>query len=164
MATLERLEGDEKLIKCTPMDEDCVPIRSMFLTCDCDDWLNDLVNKTSDRGEEELMDQVLKKIHHYLTAPKVHIGAFYSKSYIWYMRTPDLRIFGFFYRPGVFIAVCGGEKKDIMKADGYKKLFRKTMDVSDRLGLDLPKYMTRTLAADRRINWERIYDYPQKYL
>jgi len=109
------------------------------------------------------MDQVLTKIQHYIASPKVDIGIFRKENFVWCMHTVDLRIFGFFYRPGVFIAVCGEKKMDI-KGTSYGSYYSKTQRVADGLGLDPPPYMTKKNAMSMKYDWERMYAYSDQRL
>lgn len=62
---------------------------------------------------------------------------------VWEMKTPDLRIFGWIYRPRVFIAAFV-DYADLYKEPNPKKSYEdariKVMDVRDKMDLDEPKF------------------------
>jgi hypothetical protein len=64
---------------------------------------------------------------------------------VWEMKTVDLRIFGWLYKPCVFVAVFG-DYADLYKPPNVKASYeaarRRVMQVRDNLDLDEPKFAT----------------------
>jgi len=63
---------------------------------------------------------------------------------VWEMKTHDLRIFGWLYRPRQFIAVCGGFKDDYeppTKIKNYADDRQRVIDARDALPLDGDKFV-----------------------
>ena len=66
-----------------------------------------------------------------------------DKDEVWEMKTVDLRIFGWIYRPRIFIAVFG-DYADLYKGrnstKSYADALRKVKNARDGLDLDEPKF------------------------
>jgi hypothetical protein len=66
---------------------------------------------------------------------------------VWEMKTVDVRVFGWMYKPGVFIAVFG-DYADFYKPPSarksYESAIRRVKDARERLELDEPKYVGGT--------------------
>jgi len=59
---------------------------------------------------------------------------------VYELRTPDLRIYGWFRQPGVFIAVCGDTMEKTHNVDGLASAYRRVVeDHRNKLDLDEPK-------------------------
>jgi len=68
-----------------------------------------------------------------------------SSDQVWELKTADLRIFGWMYRPREFIAVCGGFADDYKlptKTKNYADDRRAVVEARNALPLDDPKYAT----------------------
>jgi hypothetical protein len=64
---------------------------------------------------------------------------------VWELKTPDLRIFGWMYRPRKFIAVCGGyadDYKEPTKIKNYGDDRDAVVKARDELPLDGNKFVT----------------------
>lgn len=64
---------------------------------------------------------------------------------VWELKTADLRIFGWLYRPREFIAVCGGyadHYKEPTKIKDYADDKRAVIHARNTLPLDPPKFVT----------------------
>lgn len=67
---------------------------------------------------------------------------------VWEMKTPDLRIFGWLYKPKVFVAAFAGFADDYKKQNGqppkesYSDARDRVVWIRDRLDLDAPKFVT----------------------
>jgi hypothetical protein len=71
----------------------------------------------------------------------------------WEMKTADLRIFGWVYRPKVFVGVFVGYADDYKRQDGqppresYDAARDRVVQIRDRLDLDNPKFATGVFDA-----------------
>ena len=64
---------------------------------------------------------------------------------VWEMKTPDLRMFGWIYRPGVFIALRLGYAdwyKHPNPKESYEKARADVIAARDTIDLDFPKFAT----------------------
>lgn len=68
-----------------------------------------------------------------------------SSDEVWELKTADLRVFGWMYRPCEFIAVCGGYADDYKpptKIKNYADDRRKVVKARNELPLDGKKFVT----------------------
>jgi hypothetical protein len=63
-------------------------------------------------------------------------------SHVWELKTPDVRIFGWFSLKRNFVAVCGSLKKGVPKYKKYEPFIRAVTDFRAALDLDEPKAIT----------------------
>ena len=63
------------------------------------------------------------------------------------MKTSDVRIFGYFYRAKVFIAVCGNLAGRLKKEKLYDSYRKNVVEFRRHVLLDPPPYMTGDLHA-----------------
>lgn len=69
---------------------------------------------------------------------------------IWEFKSPDLRIFGWIYRPKVFIAAILGYADDYKRPtirESYDRQRTRVISMRDQLDLDEPKYTADTFDA-----------------
>ena len=71
-----------------------------------------------------------------------------TKHGVWEMKTADLRIFGWLWRPKIFIAAFAGLADDYKSQEGkppresYDEARDRVVWIRDRLDLDPPAYVT----------------------
>lgn len=58
---------------------------------------------------------------------------------IWEFKTADIRVFGWFWQPDVFIAACGGDANETKIRNLYPGYINQTIRLCSGLDLDLPK-------------------------
>ena len=63
---------------------------------------------------------------------------------IWELKTPDLRVFGWFHVRDCFIAVSGQLTQTIKEHNLYRGLANEAVHLRDRLDLDNPKFVAGT--------------------
>jgi hypothetical protein len=67
---------------------------------------------------------------------------------VWELKTPDVRLLGWFPRKDIFIGARGGDASFIKDHDLYHGLIGEVVRVRDKLDLDPPKYLTGVNADD----------------
>lgn len=93
------------------------------------------------------MDAILWK---WITGAPMQYGRMFKdlmprQDEVWEMKTPDLRIFGWLYRPRVFIAACleyADWYKEPTKIKTYGATRNRVVAMRDALDLDEPKFAT----------------------
>lgn len=63
---------------------------------------------------------------------------------VWYLKTPDLRIFGWFYARDCFIGVVADTAHHVKTYDLYQGYRGEVMHYRNNLDLDLPKFIPGT--------------------
>ena len=122
-------------------DDDRLGVRALYFSPDFVEWLeNILPDKTADRSRDLVpADQVEAFFDRFLTDEHMSgVGDFQNitpQSHgVYEMKTTDVRMFGWFYRKGIFIAARGCMKKDVK---GNYDAERKVVEIF-RDSLDLP--------------------------
>lgn len=65
---------------------------------------------------------------------------------VWQLKTPDLRVFGWFWRPGDFIVSQIGFKANLRRPELYRPFIAQACRDRDSLQLDPPPFITGELA------------------
>jgi hypothetical protein len=60
---------------------------------------------------------------------------------VWELKTPDVRIFGWFYRRDFFIAVCADSMERTKSSELYEGYINCVLDAREALALDEPKHI-----------------------
>ena len=153
MATLAHLVAAGKLKKHEPdLEAGEQPNRVVYLAPCINVWLGTTLRMAGrDRGRNlDPFDQVEDILYGFATGRPMSYGYHYKpllpvpgqkvgEGHIWELRTPDVRLIGWFPKRATFLAVCGCMKKDITKAKMYEPYIRKTIGFRDSLDLDAPK-------------------------
>ncbi|WP_040849926.1 hypothetical protein [Nitrospirillum viridazoti] len=71
-----------------------------------------------------------------------------DSNYVWEMKTQDVRIFGWFPRKSVFVAVDVELKDNLLEHDKYDPFINAVVSFRDALDLDPPKFLTGISAND----------------
>ncbi|MED5545756.1 MAG: hypothetical protein VYD90_10945 [Pseudomonadota bacterium] len=123
--------------------------RHFLLTARCGEGLNEKVaNMQSDWDVEvDPSEQLYELMRHFIVGgrmdyPRQFHQLHHRRDGIWELKTPDLRLFGWFPKRDCFICsdVANATK---VKADGaYAGYCEQAWFARDRLGLDPPKYIS----------------------
>jgi hypothetical protein len=151
MATIDSLVGTELVRITVPLGPgEGEPIREIFGIPLVADWMTNAVPKMqTERGaartpEEELDGLLFNFIS---SNGRIRYGRTFkdlmpSSSEVWELITWQLRIFGWFYRRDLFIAVVPKRAVEVKRASlGYHDAISKVLEVRDRLSLDEPKFV-----------------------
>jgi hypothetical protein len=123
------------------------PMRLLYGTPGFISWLDELVKgaQPKDRlGEATPAEQVDDLFHAYLSgAPLVHMRQFRSirteKNAVWELKTPDVRMFGWFLKKDCFVCVFGNWADQVKDHDLYRgyriaiRRLRRELGVDDTL-------------------------------
>ncbi len=155
MATVQELSGLGRLHKLDiPLEDDEQELRCVYASDQVLDFVvNHLPALASFHGTEVNPAQELDALlAEYACGLPVEAGedikAFTRKAFdhlqggIWYLRTSDLRIFGWFPHRDVFIAVYADTFENVKGKDLYEGRRNQTIHFRNNLDLDEPKFIT----------------------
>lgn len=157
MATPQTLCEKEKLFKLdVPLSPGENVERVIYLSQRIIDWFKTVPEmSTSIMGLEEAPDEQLDALlHDYITGAPLSYDKRFKKlnprsQDVWELKTADLRIFGWFYRRNVFVAVAGEEKRRLQDLYGmYAGYVGEVVRFRNDLPLDEPKYLPGALEND----------------
>jgi len=151
MATLDTLLGDQHLVRIlVPTDGERLR-RWVYGFPEFQDWLQYTLPKL-DRGRLQAPDlpeeQVDNVLYRWLTGKEIR----YSRQFqdlmpgtdeVWEMKTADIRIFGWMYRPLKFVAVFGDYAdlyKGARRSRSYDDARQRVVNERNKLDLDPPKF------------------------
>jgi hypothetical protein len=150
MATIPALENAGALLSYDPdFEADEFPTRWVHQAPEFVSWLaNVLPHELPEGGRISTpYEQVEQRLYEYclgrpmtydrdrkVLAPQHH--------YVWEIKTPDVRLFGWLPAPRHFIAVCGEMKARLAPNAKYKPFIDRVVAFRDNLDLDLPKFLT----------------------
>jgi hypothetical protein len=117
MPTLERLVDDGLLIPIeVDLDEDEQAWRVIFGTREYMAWRAEKLPRLRVSGHScaSAEEQLFVAEATFVSGQRIRHGDLFKDLYphengVWEIRTPDIRVFGWFIRRDVFIAVCGGD-------------------------------------------------------
>lgn len=160
MATLSTLSGpDGDLFNITvPLRRGMLPERSFYALPPFVAWMTSEVpamttgRLNAAQSPAEQLDSILKTwlSGNPMRYRQVMQDLMPLKDEVWELKTPDLRIFGWLYRPKVFIASCGGYADDYKhptKTKTYDAAKRQVLNDRERLDLDPPKFTSGAFDA-----------------
>jgi len=153
MATLEHLWADGTLIKFeADLEPGTMPNRVIYMAPEFDVWIEDVLydeppddkDRAIDPYEqvESIFDDFLRGrpmvygVHKKLLRPEMNR--------VWSLRTPDVRVFGWFPARGTFLAVCGDMKRHLKKPTAYREHIDRVTAFRDALPLGEPKSIPGT--------------------
>jgi len=127
--------------------------RYIWGTPDFWDWVqNDLPKLQPGRlgVDQSPQEQFFEILYKWITGKPMRYNKMFKdlmprSDEVWELKTADLRIFGWLYRPRKFIAVVGGYADDYKGAhnkQNYEDAKRKVLRCRCSLDLDEPKYVT----------------------
>lgn len=154
MTTLDKMLEEERIVRVTlrlgrgKFDE-----RKIYAYPECLEWMKTEVPKMATGRVQSAMtpaEQLMNRLLQWITGdPLVHHRMFKDLEPqvdgVWELKTPDLRIFGWMYRPKEFVAVCGGyadDYKEPTKVRNYADDIRTVIRARDLLPIDGVKFVT----------------------
>ncbi len=152
MATILSLVEDKSLHRIpVPLDEgDCI-YREIYGLPEFKKWLDEDLPKLSPgrlQASDTPAEQVDFRLYQWITGEEIQYSRHFKDlmpqaDEVWELKMVDVRIFGWIYRPRVFIAVFGDYAdlyKGKAKSKNYSDSIRKVKDARAQLDLDEPKY------------------------
>lgn len=153
MATLSKLCDDKVLLKGKgPLGPGRFYERGFYAFPGFVDWIkNEVKNRPTGRINSAMTpnEQLVERLRQWMAGEPMAEGPMFhdmrpSEDGVWELKTHDLRIFGWLYRPREFIAVCGGHKDDYeepTKIKTYADDKRRVIAARDALPLDGAKFV-----------------------
>jgi hypothetical protein len=152
MATLDSLVGKRALIRiAVPLQRGQFHERKIYAYSQAVEWMRNEVPKMV-TGRLEAAQTPAEQLHsvlrQWMSGDPMRYGPMFSdmrpaSDHVWEMKTPDLRIFGWIYKPKEFIAVFG-DYADDYKEPTKKKLYaearNEVVKARDALPLDGNKF------------------------
>jgi hypothetical protein len=154
MATLDKLLTDRALIRVTlKLGRGQFNERKIYAYPGCLEWMKVAVPRMVTgrlQSAQTPAEQLITRLLQWITgAPMAYDRMFKdmepSSDEVWEIKTADLRIFGWMYKPREFIAVQGGyadDYKEPTKTKYYADDRRAVVAARDALQLDTPKFVT----------------------
>ncbi len=154
MATFSKLLEDRVLIRVTvPLGRNQFHERKIYTFPDCLEWMrNDVPAMVTGRIGSAFTphEQLIERLRQWMAGDPMAYGPMFRDMKhpkdidgVWELKTADLRIFGWMYRPKEFIAVRGGyadDYKEPTKTKNYADDKRAVARARDSLLLDGDKY------------------------
>jgi hypothetical protein len=156
MATFDTLIETKVLIRVTvPLGRDQFHERKIYALPDCLDWMRNEVPKMKTGRISSAFspqEQLIERLRQWMSGDPMIYGPMFRDiehpkdlDGIWELKTADLRIFGWMYRPKEFIAVRGGytdDYKEPTKIKSYADDKREVARARGLLPLDGDKYVS----------------------
>lgn len=154
MATFDRILQDKRLIRVViRLRHGEFNDRRFYAYPRCLEWMNSVVpTLVTGRLQSDLTpaEQLMTRLRQWITGKPMAYGRMFQdlmppKDEVWELKTADLRIFGWMYRPREFIAVLGGyadDYKEPTKRKNYEDDRRAVVAAREALPLDGQKYVT----------------------
>lgn len=155
MATLEHLATIGKLKKHEPeLEQNEFPDRHFYMAPGVDAWASSiLANAAHVRGRDlSPLEQVEQLVHDFVVGRPINY--FQRRKFdlpilhVWELKTPDVRLLGWFPRKKHFVMVCGEMKANLLSARLYKPYIAGVVAFRDNLDLDEPKSLTEGVYSD----------------
>jgi hypothetical protein len=156
MATIEQLVAQGILAKCDlDLESHELPERLIYFLPRASEWIdNELNNVISDRMLEITpYEQVYSLIYDFVIGESLIIDRQVKhmkklENHIWALKTPDVRIFGWFYKRDVFIGACADTAHRIKDSDLYHGYISEAIRQRNLLNLDPPKHIIGSVPHD----------------
>lgn len=157
MATLSDLCGAGVLMRTgVKLSRQEFEARRIYVTPEFFKWLNDDVKRAVQLDPSDLAPrhQAHDFLRAYQTGAEFHIGRTFKRMRplerdVFEFTTPDLRVFGWFYRTDEFIAVKGDFMEHTHSKDGVYDSHRDdVVHFRETIDLDPPKYVPGALEHD----------------
>jgi hypothetical protein len=154
MATFDKLLEGGVIVEVTvQLRSGQFPERKLYVYPECLDWMrNDVPQMVSGRLASALtpVEQLRERLRQWTAGDRMAYGRWFqdltpARDEVWELKTADLRIFGWMYRPREFIAVRGGyadDYKEPTKRKNYADERRAVVEARDAFPLDGEKYAT----------------------
>lgn len=154
MATFDKLLEDGKIIRVTlKLGHGQFNDRKLYAYPECLEWMKTTVPQMVTglcKSEFSPKEQLIRRLLDWITGKPMAQGRMFQNMKphaegVWELKTVDLRIFGWLYRPREFIAVCGGytdDYKEPTKTKFYGDDKKTVLSARDALPLDGQKFAT----------------------
>lgn len=150
MATLEHLAATDKLLKHEPdLDENELSERIAYFSPAFDQWLDAFLRQLASRAGRHLtpFEQAEQILYEFVAGQPMAYSVHYRKlepltAHVWELKTPDVRLFGWFPKRAIIVFVCGALKENVKKFDNYTPFIQEVIAFRDALDLDHPKAIT----------------------
>ncbi len=150
MATLEHLAAADKLLKHEPdLDESELSERIAYFSPGFDHWLDATLRQLAFRAGRDLtpFEQAEQILYEFVAGQPMAYSVHYRKleplmAHVWELKTPDVRLFGWFPKRAIIVLVCGTLKENVKKFGDYAPFIREVIAFRDALALDNPKAIT----------------------
>lgn len=150
MATLEHLVETSQLARHKPDLENYeLPERVIYFAPEFDAWLGETLSGCAslsgrNRTPYEQTEQIL---YEFVVGRRLAYGSGYHpldplSAHVWELKTPDVRLFGWFPKRCHLVVVCGELKENLRKISDYTPHVGKVVAFRDALDLDEPKAVT----------------------
>lgn len=149
MATLDSLETSGNLVRIqVPLELHLQPWRSIYGTPDFIVWLDQQLPNIASTilgYEIEPIEQVDAVFHEYISGARMNFDRRFKKLswtpdiFVWELKTPDIRIFGWVPKRDHLICTFGDSKDEIELRNKYGRYIAQTSYVRQQLDLDSPK-------------------------
>lgn len=149
MATILNLVASRELVKIDPdLDDDEMESRTIYLVAAAVKRCADLIDSMESKWNLEVTpaEQLDDLVYHFATGgmldcPRQFHVLSHKRDGIWQLKTPDLRLFGFFPRQDVFICTDVADANKVKEAGQYAGYCEQAWYKREKLGLDEPKYI-----------------------
>ncbi|SRR5579885_1254218 len=151
MATLATLVSSKKLVQIGGgLAKDEQPVRLLYAYPHVIEWLNDTLPALEPfdaDGMQSPLEQVDDLFHDFVAGEDF---SFYELSHsmepledgVWELKTPDIRLFGWFYKKGIFLAANIDTMERVKKHNLYAGYRDDVVRRRNQLDLDAPKFVT----------------------
>jgi hypothetical protein len=153
MATFSILLDERRLIRITvPLARGQFHERKIYALPDCFRWIvEDVPKMKTGRANSASTphEQIVERFRQWMSGDPIANGPMFHdmrpvEDAAWELKTDDLRVFGWMYKPREFIAVCGGYADDYKpptKTKNYADDRRTVVKARDELPLDGTKHV-----------------------
>ncbi len=152
MATFDKLLKDKRLIPVSlKLRRGQFPERKIYAYPECIEWMREVPRMVTGRLASGFtpQEQLVERVRQWLAGDPMEYGRMFHDmdprtDDVWEMKTADLRIFGWMYRPQQFIAVRGGyadDYKEPTKTKNYADDRREVVKAREALPLDGEKFV-----------------------
>jgi hypothetical protein len=153
MATFDSLLGKQIIRVKLPLPNGQFDERKVYAYPECLEWMKAKVpTMVTGRVQSDFTpaEQLIRILMKWITGKPMAYGRMLKdmtprSDEVWEMKTADLRIFGWMYRPKELIVVCGGyadDYKEPTKTKNYADDRREVVAARDALPLDGQKFVT----------------------
>ena len=155
MATILHLADIGKLDCHTADLEDWeFPERYVYFAPGMSDWISGLEGKLRVPGRNLTpKEQVEQLLYDFVIGRPMAYDVDRKKlephgNHVWELKTPDVRLFGWYVVKKCMVIVCGELKRNLTKNPAYKPFINQVVAFREGLDLDPPKFITGVTAHD----------------
>lgn len=154
MATFDNLLNEQKLLTrvVLKLPRGQFHDRKIYAYPECIEWMRRVPTMVTGRVASDFtpQEQLVERFRQWMSGQPMEYGRMFHDmeprtDNVWEMKTADLRIFGWMYKPREFIAVRGGytdDYKEPTKAKNYADDRREVVKARDALPLDGDRFVS----------------------